>query len=396
MQKLFILLLFLSCNISTNSPSNVFYGNQQLEEYLPLLKGKRVGLVANHTSVIDTIPLAVVLLKNDISIRKIFALEHGYGGNFEAGEIIGSTFDSSTQIEIVSLYGKKKKPFPKDLEGIDVILFDIQDVGVRFFTYISSLKYLLEACAENDVEIIVLDRPNPNDYFIDGAVLEEEYASFVGAIHIPVVYALTIGELAKYINNEEIKKKSGKKATLTVIPMKNYVHGMRTKLPIPPSPNLPDEISILLYPTSCFFEGTIISEGRGTFHPFQNTGHPNLSQAYSHTFTPKPIKGMSLYPKHPLLPCYGLNLKDSLASFISKKQIRIEIITEMYEAVKKVMPKDTFFLPFFDKLAGTNSFRKAIEIQQNPKEIRAQWKEKLENFKKIRKKYLLYPDFKDE
>ncbi|RLD50662.1 MAG: DUF1343 domain-containing protein [Bacteroidetes bacterium] len=367
----------------------ILTGAEQTSVYLPLLKGKKVAIVANQTSVIGYNHLVDSLLNLGVGIVKVFGPEHGFRGNAGAGEKVNTTTDEKTGLPIVSLYGKHKKPTPEDLKGIDIVVFDIQDVGVRFYTYISTMSYVMEACAENDVEMIVLDRPNPNGFYVDGPMLEPEFSSFVGLHPIPVVHGMTMGEYAQMVNGEEWLKDSVK-CKMKVIPLKNYTHKSLYELPVKPSPNLPNMDAIYLYPSLCFFEGTIISVGRGTEMPFQIIGHPDYRDGKT-VFIPKPIIGAAPHPKYEGKVCYGVVLKDSVENpILQEKQLHLSWLINTYTYFRG---KDDFFNNFFDKLAGSDKLRKQILEGKTEEEIRQSWKAGLEGFKKIRKKYLLYEDF---
>jgi len=360
-------------------------GAEQPQKYLPLLQNKKVALVVNHTARIGKEHLVDFLLQEKIQIVKIFAPEHGFRGIADAGEKISNTIDSQTGIPLVSLYGKDKKPTAESLSDVEYVVFDIQDVGARFYTYISTLHYVMEACAENQKLLLVLDRPNPNGHYVDGLLLEKEYTSFVGMHPIPVVHGLTVGELAQMINGEKWLK-NGISVDLTVIAVLNYTHKHQYSLPVRPSPNLPNDIAIALYPSLCFFEGTNISIGRGTPFPFQVVGAPEYQNVYSFSFVPQPIEGA----KNPLLngkTCYGLDLRNTALPI---NQLDISILIDFYE---KAPQKNKFFNSFFDKLAGSASLRKQIQSNMTAQEIRNSWQEDLSKYKQMRKKYLLYPDF---
>ncbi|MGY0425509.1 MAG: exo-beta-N-acetylmuramidase NamZ family protein [Polaribacter sp.] len=364
-------------------------GAERINLYLNLLKGKNVAVVANQTSVLEKkekgkkkkeyIYLVDSLLSLKINIKKIFAPEHGFRGKSDAGEVLKDGLDTKTGLPILSLYGKNKKPTAAQLKGIDVLIFDIQDVGVRFYTYISTLHYVLEACAELDIQVILLDRPNPNAQYIDGPVLELKYQSFVGMHKVPVVYGMTIGEYGKMINGEKWLK-NGVKCNLKVIPLENYTHQTKYSLPIKPSPNLPNDKSINLYPSLCFFEGTTISVGRGTEMQFQIYGSPFLTKS-NFTFTPKPNEGAK-YPKYNNSICFGKDLRKT-------KNLTQLNISYLIKAYKQNTSKE-FFNSFFTKLAGTKKLQQQIEQGLSEKEIKKTWQKDLEKFKSIRKKYLLY------
>ena len=356
--------------------------------YLPLIKGKKVSLVVNHSSLTDKGHLVDTLLAQGFEVQKIFAPEHGFRGKADAGANIKNSRDPKTGLQIISLYGKHKKPTKKDLNGIDLILFDIQDVGVRFYTYLSTLHYIMEAAAEYDIPVIVLDRPNPNGHYTDGPVLQKKYRSFVGLHPVPVVYGMTIGEYAEMINGEGWLK-SGKKAELTVVPLANYTHQSFYSLPVKPSPNLPNDRAIALYPFLAFFEGTAISAGRGTDKPFQLYGAP-LYGVKKFSFIPRSRSGAQ-NPKHKGKRCYGVDLsKSHVRQMRSKQQLDLSYLLDAYANYQN---KKDFFLKnkFIDALAGSNKLRKQIESDMSEKMIRKSWEKDLDKFKKIRKKYLLYP-----
>ncbi|GGP06232.1 hypothetical protein GCM10010992_25620 [Cloacibacterium rupense] len=357
------------------------------ELYLKLLKNKNIAVVANQTSLLaDKTHLVDFLVKNNIKIKEIFAPEHGFRGNADAGEHVKNGIDTKTGLPIVSLYGDNKKPKAEQLQGVDLILFDIQDVGVRFYTYISTLSYVMEAAAENNIEVIVLDRPNPHDGYTDGPVLKEKWTSFVGLHKVPVVYGLTIGEYGKMVNGEKWLK-NGLKAKYTIIPMLNYHKKQRYPISEKPSPNLPNNQSINLYPSLCFFEGTQVSVGRGTDFPFQVFGSPWLKN-YTFKFTPKPNFGA----KDPFLNgklCYGEDLRNYPEI---KSQLDLSFMINAYQNFDK--KSQEFFLKnlWFDTLAGTDELRKQIIAGKSEQEIRNSWKQDLKNFEKIRTKYRIYED----
>ncbi len=362
-------------------------GADQPDLYLPLLKGKTIGIVTNQTGLMkDKTHVVDFLVKNGIKIKTIFAPEHGFRGDADAGEKVKNGVDLKTGIPIVSLYGANKKPKAEQLKGLDIVLFDIQDVGVRFYTYISTLTYLMEAGAENNVEIMVLDRPNPHDGYVDGPVLKKKWKSFVGMHEVPVVYGLTIGEYGKMVNGEKWLK-NGIQAKYTLIPMQKYHKKQRYTILDKPSPNLPDDRSVNLYPSLCFFEGTQVSVGRGTDLPFQVYGSP-WTKDLPYQFTPKPNFGA----KDPFLNgkiCYGENLS---AYAEDLREINLEWLIKAYKNYRN--PDQDFFLKnlFFDTLAGSDELRKQIIAGRSEKEIKSSWKSDLEKFSKIRSKYRVYED----
>ncbi len=371
----------------TNDEKEISVGAEQMAAYYPYLKDRKVGLVVNQTSTVGEVHLVDSLVELNTDIKSIFAPEHGFRGKADRGVSIKSGKDPKTGIEIVSIYGKNKKPTAEQLAGIELMIFDIQDVGARFYTYISTLHYVMEACAEQEIPLLVLDRPNPNGHVVDGPVLESEYSSFIGMHEIPVAHGMTIGEYAKMINGEGWLGK-GLTCELEVIKCINYNRRMTYDLPIKPSPNLPNLKSILLYPSICFFEGTQLSLGRGTDKQFQVLGHPSL-EGFDFSFTPQPMPGAS----SPVLNgelCYGRDLS-LLSEDYLKGHVRLDLsyLLEMYE----VFPdKESFFLEnkFFDKLAGSDQMRKQISAGLSEDEIRDSWEPRLEDFKKKREKYLLY------
>lgn len=387
---LIVLIYFGFCTLgySQSLDKNCFKtGADRPELYLPLLKNKTIGIVTNQTGLLnDQTFLVDFLVKNKVEIKSIFAPEHGFRGDADAGEHVKNGVDTKTGIPIVSLYGSNKKPKAEQLKGIDIILFDIQDVGVRFYTYISTLAYVMEAAAENNVEVIVLDRPNPHDGYIDGPVLKNQWKSFVGMHQIPVVYGLTIGEYGKMVNGEKWLDK-GIQAKYTLIPMQGYHKKQRYEISAKPSPNLPNDQAINLYPSLCFFEGTQVSVGRGTSLPFQIYGSP-WTKNLAYQFTPKPSAGA----KDPFLNgklCYGENLSEYPEDL---RALNLDWLLKAYKSYKN--PQQDFFLKnlFFDKLAGTDELRKQIIAGKSADQIRDSWKSDLENFQKIRGKYVIYED----
>ncbi len=368
--------------------NDILTGAQQTEKYLPLLKGKRVAMAINNTSVIEGKLSMDTLLKLGVNIVRGFGPEHGFRGEASAGAKISDETDAKTGIPLISLYGKRYKPGPEDMKGIDVMIFDMQDVGVRFYTYLSTLHYIMEACAENNVELIILDRPNPNDSYVDGPVLEKGFESFVGMHPIPILHGLTFGEYAGMINGERWLANKVQ-CKVKVIKLANYKHGKPYTLPVMPSPNLNTQQSILLYPSLCLFEGTVISQGRGTYFPFTVLGNPELKGKYEFSFTPVAIKGMSETPPHKDKVCYGLDLrKYDTSIFVKTGRINLTWLKEFYEAYPD---KEQFFrADRFDRLAGTSALRKQIIAGTSEEEIRKSWEPKLSAYKEMRKKYLIY------
>ena len=386
--------LLMGRNISEKSSTHIFTGANQWQAYMKLLKGKKVGIVANQTSVVnDTLEsknsLRVVdvhlvdfIYEFDNTISKVFAPEHGFRGTADAGEVIKDGVDLKTGIPIVSLYGKNKKPSKEQLKDIDIMVFDIQDVGARFYTYISTLHYVMEACAENSITLVVLDRPNPNGHYIDGPILEPQHTSFVGMHPVPVVHGMTIGEYAQMINGQGWLKNKAQ-CDLKVIAMKNYTHQTPYSLVIKPSPNLPNDVAINLYPSLCFFEGTPISAGRGTNKQFQLFGAPTLPQeTYTYGFTPMANQGAK-NPKFKAQNCFGLDVSTT------KKLYGIQL-KWLIDAYRDSQNKKDFFNSFFLKLSGTSLLQEQIKQGLSQKQIKDSWQQGLQNYNTMRKKYLLY------
>ncbi len=380
-KKITILILLLSISLF----AQIITGASSSSEYLPKLKGKNVALVVNQSSRINGEHLVDYLLRNNINIIKIFAPEHGFRGRADAGQHLKNGIDSQTGLPIISLYGKHKKPTRKDLKGIDILLFDIQDVGVRFYTYLSTLHYIMESASESHIPLIVLDRPNPNGGRIDGEVLNLKYKSFVGMHPVPILYGMTIGEYALMINGEGWLK-GHRRANLQVVHLKNYTHKTPYSLPIKPSPNLPNDLSIYLYPSLAFFEGTPLSVGRGTTIQFQLYGSPYYRKT-PFTFTPISREGAK-HPKYENKKCYGVDLR---GEFITTSEgINLSYILDAY---KHYRFKKKFFLKnrFFDKLAGSSKLRRQIIAGKSVRYIKRSWQKGLNRFKSIRQKYLIYP-----
>jgi len=382
---LFLCIIFQATSCAQNS-SNIKVGAEQTSQYVKLLKGKKIAVVANQTSVIknankngDT-HLVDSLLSLGVSVKKVFAPEHGFRGDADAAELVKDGVDTKTGLPIVSLYGKSKKPSSKQLEGIDLVVFDIQDVGARFYTYISTLHYVMEACAEAGISLLVLDRPNPNGHYIDGPVLELAHKSFVGMHKVPVVYGMTIGEYGQMINGEKWLE-NGIQCDLKVIPLENYTHKSAYSLTIRPSPNLPNDKSINLYPSLGFFEGTIINAGRGTEFQFQRYGASFFPKS-NFSYTPKPNFG-SKYPKEKGKLCYGVDLSASE----KLSSLNLEWLIDAY---KKTPKTEKFFGQTFTIHAGTKKLQKQIEAGVSVKDIKKSWQKDLNTFKKTRKKYLIY------
>lgn len=373
----------------------IITGADQVEKYLPLLKGKKVGMVVNPTSIIGR-KLSVDSLRTlKVDIVKVFGPEHGFRGEASAGAKVNNSVDAKTGIPIISLYGKHYKPTKEDLNGVNLMVFDIQDVGARFYTYISTLHYVMEACAENDIPLLILDRPNPNGFYVDGPILEEEFKSFIGMHPVPVTHGMTIGEYAQMINGEGWLK-DNTRCDLTVIKVLNYSHASPYTLPVKPSPNLNTQQSILLYPSLCLFEGTIISQGRGTLFPFQVLGAPLLNEKYKFSFTPISIKGMSETPLHQDQKCYGLDLRGYNANQFKKSgRLNLDWLIRLYndypDKAKFFDSSQSNQINSFDRLAGTATLKQQIIDGKSESEIRLSWEPALSKYKLMRKKYLLYP-----
>ncbi|MCF6366445.1 MAG: DUF1343 domain-containing protein [Bacteroidales bacterium] len=364
----------------------ILTGAECTDKYIHLLKDKRVGLVVNQSALVNNIHLVDFLLMQDINIVKIFAPEHGFRGNIDRGKHFNSNIDEKTGLPIIAMYGKNRKPKKEQLADLDVVMFDIQDVGVRFYTYISSMHYMMEVCAENNKKFIVLDRPNPLGDYVDGPVLKLKYKSFVGMHQIPVVHGLTVGELAMMINGEGWLK-NGIICDLEVVKVKNYDHSKSWSLPVKPSPNLPNDLSVRLYPSLCFFEATDVSIGRGTSFPFQVIGYPDKSFG-SFTFVPEDITGMQMNPIQENKICYGIDLrKEEMNNYFTLKYI--------IDFADKFKNKDEFITKknWFNLLAGNGELAEQIIEGMTEEQIRETWQKDLDNYKKLRKKYLLYVDF---
>ena len=368
-----------------NGQSNILPGANQFWKYIDKLEQKNIAIVAHNASFIknslEEKHLVDFLLEKKIKLLTIFAPEHGFRGTADAGEKITNHQDPKTGIPIISLYGKNKKPQAKDIQGLDIMIFDLQDVGVRFYTYLSTLHYVMEACAENNIELIVLDRPNPNIHYVDGPVLQAAYSSFVGLHPVPIVYGMTIGEYAKMINGEGWLKGSIQ-ADLTIIPVQNYSRDSKYELPIRPSPNLPNSQSVALYPSLCLLEPTVISVGRGTDFQFQIYGHPLLPKQ-DFSFTPRPNFG-SKNPKHNGRLCFG----EDLSKISHPQQLELKWLIRAY---KNFPNPDSFFLEGFNRIIGNGSLKEKLISGQSEKEIRNNWRDELKNFENIRNKYLIYP-----
>lgn len=378
----------MACEKTEDKDQNTDYrkevivpGAHQLNQYLPMLEGKKIAMVVNQTSTVDTKHLVDTLKNLGVDIKIVFAPEHGFRGDADAGATVKSGLDEKTGLPIISLYGKNKKPLPEQLKEIDIVIFDIQDVGTRFYTYISTMHYVMEACAELDKKLIILDRPNPNGMYIDGPILKKEYQSFVGMHPIPILHGLTVAELALMINGEKWLNQE-LICDLEIIKVANYTHEKNYSLAIAPSPNLPNDLSIMLYPSLCLFEGTVVSVGRGTEKPFQQIGHPFFNQ-FDHEFTPTSMAGSS-DPPYKDQKCFGVQFQEDSVN----GGLDLSILIKMYKAFED---KSAFFNNFFNKLAGTDQLKEQIISGFNETDIKLSWQEELETYKKMRKQYLLYP-----
>lgn len=365
----------------------VIVGAARTGDYLPLLKGKRVAVLVNQTSEVNGKLLPDLLLENKVKLVKIFSPEHGFRGNADAGAHVKNDKDPQTGLPVISLYGNNKKPTAEQLSNVDVVIYDLQDVGARFYTYISSLEYLMEACTEQKKQLIILDRPNPLGNIVDGPVLKKENRSFVGMQAVPVVYGMTAGEYAQMLKGEKWVKAAG--LDLKVIPCDNYNHQTLYRLPVAPSPNLKNMAAIYLYPSLCFFEGTVVSLGRGTDKPFQQYGHPQL-KGFSYSFTPASVTGATNPPLKDK-KCYGeLVASDANTAYrMTENKLQLKWLIKAYQAFPD---KNAFFNNFFVKLAGTNTLQEQIKKGMSEEQIRASWQPELEQFKTIRSKYLLYKE----
>jgi uncharacterized protein YbbC (DUF1343 family) len=399
-----LVLLAVSCktNTTTKEPqitpkkveTNIVTGAEQTAQYLPYLKGKRIALLSNPTAIIGKTHLVDSLKNLSVQIMKVFGPEHGFRGNASAGTEVGNEKDAATGLKIISLYGKKRKPTKEDLDDVDLMIFDIQDVGCRFYTYINVLRDVMESCAENGKELMILDRPNPNGYLVDGPVLDMSLKSGVGQFPIPIAHGMTIAEFGQMINGEGWLPEK-KVCKLKIIKMLNYDHEMPYTLPMKPSPNLNTQQSIMLYPTLCLYEGTSVSQGRGTYFPFTVLGSPILKGKYPFSFTPVSIKGMSEAPLHKDETCYGLDLREyDINTLRTSKRLNIQWMIDLYKAFPD---KTQFFdrnvskqIMNIDILAGVSAFKKQIIEGKTMKEIQDSWEPQLSGYKVMRKKYLIY------
>lgn len=398
MKKICTLLLPLlfSCICTTlTAQEAIRTGAEQTEKYLPLLKGKRVGILANPTSIIGNKHLVDSLLKLGVHIVKVFGPEHGFRGNASAGARVADETDAATGIPVISLYGPKNKPSKEDLADVDIMVYDLQDVGVRFYTNINALVRLMDACHDNNKPLLILDRPNPNGYLIDGPILDMKYKSGIGMFPIPIAHGLTIGEFAQMANGEGWLTNKAK-CDITIIPVANYAHDMPYILPVKPSPNLNTQQAVMLYPSTCLFEGIYLNHGRGTYYPFTMIGSPELKGVYDFCFTPTGIKGMAETPLFADQPCYGLDLRHYDVEQLRKKgQINLQWIIELY---KNHPHKEKFFdsklsreMGTIETRVGTGDFRQQIINGVSEEDIRKSWEPGLSQYKEMRKKYLLYP-----
>ena len=388
-------ILYLKKDLPTTEVSpKLQTGAEQIDQYLHYLKGKRIGMVVNPTSVIGNTTVVDSLLKLGVKIVKIFGPEHGFRGDASAGVKVDNSIDTKTGLPVISLYGKHLKPTKEDMDDVDLMVYDIQDVGTRFYTYINTLQHVMEACGENNKEVLILDRPNPNGFYVDGPVLDPKLRSGIGYNPIPITHGLTIAEYAQMLNGEGWMANKVK-CKIKIIKIANYDHSTPYTLPVKPSPNLNTAQSILLYPSLCLFEGTIISQGRGTYFPFTILGNPDLSDKYKFSFTPIGIKGMSETPLHMNKICFGIDLRKYNTNKIRKEaKINLSWLIELYNAYPH---KEKFFdfkqsnqMGNFDKLAGTYNLKQQIIAGKSEEEIRQSWEPGLSQYKIIRKKYLLY------
>lgn len=387
MKKLLLFWVMLLCCpcFCRAQEERIVLGDEQTAKYFPLLKGKRIALFSNHTGMVGDKHLLDLLIENRFNVTAIFSPEHGFRGNADAGEHVSSSVDRKTGVPILSLYdGKLGRPSEASMRKFDILIVDIQDVGLRFYTYYASMCRLMDACAEYNRQMLILDRPNPNGHYVDGPILDMKYKSGVGWLPIPVVHGMTLGELARMVNGEHWLPE-GRTCDITVIPCRNYTHRSLYRLPIPPSPNLPDMKSVYLYPSTCYFEATPVSLGRGTDRPFQVYGHPDM-KGCSYSFTPRSVPGAKNPPQLNKL-CHGVDL-----SRLSEEEIRERGIDLSYviDAYRNLNIGDRFFRPFFERLIGRDYVRRMIEEGKSADEIKACWKEDVEKFKEQRRQYLLY------
>lgn len=388
MKNILLFTLFVcSTLLCIAQEKRVVVGAEQVKEYLPILKNKRVAIFSNHTGMIGDKHLLDVLLENKVNVVAIFSPEHGFRGNADAGEHVSSSVDKKTGVPILSLYdGKLGRPSNESMHKFDLLVVDIQDVGLRFYTYYASMVRLMDACAEFNKKMLILDRPNPNGHYVDGPILDMKYKSGVGWLPIPIVHGMTLGELARMVNGEKWLTDS-RTCDVTVIPCKNYTHQTMYRLPIPPSPNLPNMKAIYLYPSTCFFEATPVSLGRGTSLPFQVYGHPNMT-GYNYSFTPRSVSGAKNPPQLNRL-CHGVDLSNMSDEDAWKRGVDLSFVIDAYQNLNL---DDHFFRPFFELLVGTSYVRKMIEEGKSATEIKAMWEGDVAKFKMQRKPYLLYQE----
>ncbi len=387
MRRIVAVLLLSLTPVLVAYGTGVIAGDMRTDVYLPLLKGAKVGVVTNHTGIVGATHIVDTLLRWGVDVRVVFAPEHGFRGGADAGEKVAGYTDKATGLPVVSLYGASRKPKKEDIAKVDVVVFDIQDVGVRFYTYLSTMHLVMESCAENGVRFVVLDRPNPNGFYVDGPVIEQRYRSFVGMHPIPVVHGMTLGELARMINGEGWLE-GGAKCDLTVVPCLNYTHRTRTEIDVAPSPNLPNLRAVYLYPSLCYFEGTPVSIGRGTAFPFQVFGHPAM-KGYPFVFTPHGLPGAKNPPLKDV-KCFGRDLRNEPSDDeITGYGIDLGWLIEAYDATGM---GDKFFTPMFEKLIGVGYVRELIREGCTAAEIRGLWHGDVEAFKTKRRPYLLYEE----
>ncbi|TWV13155.1 DUF1343 domain-containing protein [Bacteroidaceae bacterium HV4-6-C5C] len=388
MKNLLLILFFLCAPaISQAQESRVIPGDEQTSEYFPILKGKQIAVFSNHTGMLGNKHVLDILLENKFNVTAIFSPEHGFRGDADAGEHVASSVDSKTGVPILSLYdGKEKKPSAASMAKFDILIVDIQDVGLRYYTYYATMCRLMDVCAEYHKKVLILDRPNPNGHYVDGPILDMKYKSGVGWLPIPTVHGMTLGELALMVNGEKWLPES-RKCDITVIKCKNYTHQTLYRLPIAPSPNLPNMKAVYLYPSTCYFEATPVSLGRGTSLPFQIYGHPDMT-GYSYSFTPKSMPGAKTPPQMDKL-CHGVDLSKLSDEEIYAKGIDLSYIINAY---RNLNIGDKFFYNSFEKLVGRDYVRRMIEEGKSANEIKAMWKSDVEKFKKQRRPYLLYKE----
>ena len=394
MRSIHIIIYFIitittaSCQTKSSKKDYILPGIHNINNFKNKLKYNNIAVVANHSAIINNVHLVDTLISLGINVKTIFSPEHGFRGNQDAGAEINNEVDNKTGLKVISLYGKNKKPQNSDLQDIDIIVFDIQDVGVRFYTYLSTMHYIMEAAAENNIKVIILDRPNPNGFYVDGPILDTVQKSLVGMHPIPIVHGMTLGELAQMINGEKWLK-NGIQCNIEIIKCTNYSHNYLYQLPVKPSPNLPNMTSIYLYPSLALFEGTVMSVGRGTQMPFQIYGHPDIRTTFS--FTPISTPGASNNPKYEGIICYGYDLRNfDINTFITKPELSLKYIINAYNNINS---KADFFNNFFYNLSGNKKLKTQIINNISEENIKLSWEKELKQFKDKRKKYLLYPDF---